>query len=106
LFFFVLLCCAFGLTLSGVRVCVCACARVRVWVCVCVCRGSSFVQSLHHKDHILPCTAPNALKIMYDEQISGFQRAGVSNFFWGWKMPQGGTHEPMWSLKLHLLGQH
>ena len=67
---------------------------------------SEWSLSLHHKDHILPCTAPHALDIMYDEQVAAFGRASISNMMWGWRMPQGGTHERMWSLKYHLLGKH
>ena len=67
---------------------------------------SEWALSLHHKDHVLPCTAPHALEIMFDEQRAAFKRAAVSDMMWGWRMPQGGTHERMWSLKYHLLGKH
>ena len=88
------------------------------------------------QDHVLPCTAPNAIDILYDEQVAAFKRAAISDMMWrvatslahmyipmvvsrqwlaadsgsagnrGWRMPQGGTHEPLWSLKYHLLDKH
>lgn len=67
---------------------------------------SEWSLSLHHKDHIAPCTAPNSLDIMHDLQVSAFEDAGMGHFFWGWRMPTGGTHEPMWSLKYHYTGLH
>ena len=33
---------------------------------------SEWALSLHHKDHVLPCTAPHALEIMFDEQRAAF----------------------------------
>jgi hypothetical protein len=67
---------------------------------------SEWSLSVHHKDYVSPCTAPNALDVMYDQQVAAFKRAAVSQFMWGWRMPQGGIHEAKWSLKLHLTGKH
>jgi hypothetical protein len=67
---------------------------------------SEWSLSFHHKDYISPCKAPNALDVMYNEQVVAFRRANVSQFMWGWRMPQGGVHEETWSLKLHLTGEH
>jgi aryl-phospho-beta-D-glucosidase BglC (GH1 family) len=67
---------------------------------------SEWSLSLHHKDHINPCTAEHSLDLMHDLQKSAFEEAGIGHFFWGWRMPTGGTHEPMWSLKYHYTGLH
>jgi len=67
---------------------------------------SEWSLSLHHKDHIHPCTAPSSLKLMHDIQVKAFEDAGMGQFFWGWRMPYGGTHEAMWSLKYHVTGLH
>ena len=67
---------------------------------------SEWSLSLHHKDHVAPCAAPNALGVMYETQVAAFAAADMAQFFWGWRMPQGGCHEPMWSLKYHLTGMH
>lgn len=67
---------------------------------------SEWSLSLHHKDHIKPCLAENSLDIMHDQQKAAFEEAGIGHFFWGWRMPTGGTHEPMWSLKYHYTGKH
>ena len=67
---------------------------------------SEWSLSLHHTDTIAPCTAPHALAVMHDTQVRAFDSAAVSNFMWGWRMPQGGAHEAMWSLKFHLTGKH
>jgi hypothetical protein len=67
---------------------------------------SEWSLSLHHKDHITPCTAPSSLNLMHDIQVKAFEDAGMAQFFWGWRMPYGGTHEPLWSLKYHLTGLH
>merc|ERR1740121_3461121 len=67
---------------------------------------SEWSLSLHHKDHISPCKAPNILSIMHDIQLNSFKEANMGSFFWGWRMPTGGTHEAMWSLKYHYTGLH
>jgi len=68
--------------------------------------SSEWSLSLHHKDHIHPCTAENPLDIMHDLQKQWYEDNGIGHFFWGWRMPTGGTHEPMWSLKYHYTGKH
>ena len=67
---------------------------------------SEWSLSLHHKDWIAPCTAADPLTVMHDTQLGRFATAGVANFFWGWRMPNGGVHEDKWSLKYHLTGMH
>jgi len=67
---------------------------------------SEWSLSLHHKDHVAPCAAPNALDVMYRTQVAAFAAADMAQFFWGWRMPQGGCHEAKWSLKFHLTGMH
>ena len=67
---------------------------------------SEWSLSLHHKDHVAPCTAPNALEVMLNVQRAAFAEAGVAHFFWGWRMPMGGAHEATWSMKYTLSGVH
>ena len=69
---------------------------------------SEWALSLHHTDLIAPCALdqPTAVDVMYSAQKDAFAAAGMSNFMWGWRMPMGGAHEPFWSMKLHLTGQH
>ena len=87
----------------------------------------------HHES--TPCLA-NALSVMYEEQVSAFAAANMSQarahlhfayyttsecaqacsagstvrrlwqMFWGWRMPQGGWHERAWSLKMFLNQTH
>ena len=67
---------------------------------------SEWSLSLHHKDHVAPCTAPNALDIMLNVQKAAFDEANVGQFFWGWRMPMGGAHEATWSMKYILSSVH
>lgn len=69
---------------------------------------SEWALSLHHTDLVAPCALDEstAASVMYDEQVAAFSAASVSNFMWGWRMPQGGSHEAFWSMKLHLTGEH
>merc|ERR1719450_53194 len=38
---------------------------------------SEWALSMHHKDLILPCTAPDSLKLMHDLQVKAFTDAGM-----------------------------
>jgi hypothetical protein len=39
-------------------------------------------------------------------EVKAFAAADVAQFMWGWRMPFGGTHEAMWSMKAYLTGLH
>jgi hypothetical protein len=73
----------------------------------------------HHTDRQISCSAGSVACLnwrvrtyvftvlsRYDEQVNAFSSAQVANFMWGWRMPQGGSHEALWSMKYHLLGTH
>lgn len=67
---------------------------------------SEWSLSLHHKDVVAPCTAPDALVTMLAVQKAAFEEANVAQFFWGWRMPMGGSHEAAWSMKYILSSVH
>lgn len=50
------------------------------------------------------CRDKEILDIMFERQEEAFRGAGIQSFFWGWKMPYGGTHVKSWSLKDYLTG--
>ena len=52
----------------------------------------------HHESRT-GCRSPAVLEAVYDAQTSAMRAAGVSNFFWGWKIPAGGVHRSFWSME-------
>ena len=44
------------------------------------------------------CRGAAVLDAVYAAQASEFTASGVASFFWGWKMPSGGTHQRFWSM--------
>ena len=39
---------------------------------------------------------------MFEHQEQAYRGAGIQGFFWGWKMPHGGSHVKAWSLSDYL----
>lgn len=52
------------------------------------------------------CLDITTLHTSYQKQVEAANAAGIELFWWGWKMPYGGTFRRAWSFKhfLHLLG--
>lgn len=48
------------------------------------------------------CSNREVLDIMYENQEQAYRGAGIQGFFWGWKMPHGGSHVKAWSLSNYL----
>jgi len=48
------------------------------------------------------CSNRAMLDIMYEHQEQAYRGAGIQGFFWGWKMPHGGSHAKAWSLSDYL----
>ena len=55
-------------------------------------------------DSTRSCRDKEILDIMFERQEEAFRGAGIQSFFWGWKMPYGGSHVKAWSLKDYLTG--
>jgi len=50
------------------------------------------------------CSNREVLDIMFEHQEQAYRGAGIQGYFWGWKMPHGGSHVKAWSLKDYLDG--
>ena len=48
------------------------------------------------------CSNREVLDIMFEHQEQAYRGAGIQGFFWGWKMPHGGSHVKAWSLSDYL----
>jgi hypothetical protein len=48
------------------------------------------------------CSNRAVLDVMYEHQEEAYRGAGIQGFFWGWKMPHGGSHAKAWSLSDYL----
>ena len=51
------------------------------------------------------CSNREVLDIMFEHQEQAYRGAGIQSFFWGWKMPHGGSHIKAWSLSDYLAGR-
>jgi hypothetical protein len=51
-----------------------------------------------HHDSNVGCQSDAVMDAVYDAQSSAFRDAGVTSFFWGWKMPAAGVHQRFWSM--------
>ena len=54
-----------------------------------------------HHDSREGCQETRVLETIRDAQASAFKQGGVESYFWGWKMPDGGTHQKFWSARFH-----
>ena len=50
------------------------------------------------------CSNREVLDIMFEHQEQAYRGAGIQGYFWGWKMPHGGSHVKAWSLRDYLDG--
>eukprot|EP00980_Cylindrotheca_fusiformis_P002820 scaffold672_cov126-Cylindrotheca_fusiformis.AAC.21 len=66
--------------------------------------SAEFSASTHHLVRH-SCLDVTTLLATYQKQVAAADAAGVDLFWWGWKMPHGGTFRRAWSFKhfLHLL---
>lgn len=58
-----------------------------------------------HSDSSVACKGGDVLATMHRAQSLAYERHGVQQFFWGWKMPYGGYHKSGWSLKMFFTGR-
>jgi hypothetical protein len=67
--------------------------------------SAEFSASTHHLVRH-SCLDVTTLHASYLKQVDAANVAGIELFWWGWKMPYGGTFRRAWSFKhfLHLLG--
>lgn len=52
-----------------------------------------------HHDSAAGCQSDAVIDAVYDAQSAALSDAGVTSFFWGWKMPSAGTHQKFWSME-------
>jgi hypothetical protein len=66
--------------------------------------SAEFSSSTHHSVRH-SCLDITTLELTYRSQVDAANDAGIELFWWGWKMPHGGTFRRAWSFKhfFHLL---
>ena len=52
-----------------------------------------------HHDSKTGCQSDAVIDAVYDAQSSALRDAGVTSYFWGWKMPNAGAHQKFWSME-------